>query len=602
MKLKYLFFIIVLIICKLTISQTPIIKSFSPSFGCSGTVISIHGINFSRVNSVKIGSAYPTSVKILSDTLITATVGVGSRYTGSITVTSVYGFNIGSSADNFIYGSGIVAYAFILNSKDSTVSVVNTVTNTVTKNIKVGNGPCGVCLSQDGKFVYITNGGSNTVSVISTDSNAVISTIAVGNSPQGIAINPWGGYLYVTNYSSNTVSVISTSTNAVVATIPVGNGPQGVLASSNNIYVANLNSNTVSVLNYNADTVISTINVGSYPGAICSSPDASTIFVTNYQSNNVSVINTTSNTITNTIAVGILPEGIVASPDGLNVYVTNVGSNSISVINTQSNTVTSSINVGINPVGISISSDGNTIYVANNGSNTMSIINVKNDSIIATVSVGKSPLCFGNFIAYIGTPCFTNYYIEGNVISPLNKIINGAKITFNGVDSIFNGTYYIAETFSTPIKIKLSKNNDINKTNGITTLDMALIQSHILGKNKLNSPYKLIAADVNGDGKVTTLDIVYLKRLILGLDTTFTKTSTGEKRLWAFIDSSYQFPDTTNPFPFKDSIIYTGLSTNKTNQTFIGVKLGDVNWDWNPALARMPSPVFIKPKRIIMEE
>jgi len=33
-----------------------------------------------------------------------------------------------------------------------------------------------------------------------------------------------------------------------------------------------------------------------------------------------------------------------------------------------------------------------------------------------------------------------------------------------------------------------------------------------------------------------------------------------------------------------------GFNSNyKTNQTFIGVKLGDVNWDWNPALARMAS-------------
>ena len=31
-----------------------------------------------------------------------------------------------------------------------------------------------------------------------------------------------------------------------------------------------------------------------------------------------------------------------------------------------------------------------------------------------------------------------------------------------------------------------------------------------------------------------------MKRLIQGLDTTFTKTSTKENRLWAFVDSSYK--------------------------------------------------------------
>ena len=89
-----------------------------------------------------------------------------------------------------------------------------------------------------------------------------------------------------------------------------------------------------------------------------------------------------------------------------------------------------------------------------------------------------------------------------------------------------------------------------------------------------------------------------MKRLILGLDTTFTNLNTKEQRLWAFVDSSYKFPDTTNPCPFKDSISYTGLNANQTNQTFIGMKLGDVNWDWNPAIARMPSPVFVRPRKM----
>ena len=169
----------------------------------------------------------------------------------------------------------------------------------------------------------------------------------------------------------------------------------------------------------------------------------------------------------------------------------------------------------------------------------------------------------------------------------------------NTIKNISNGHYnFSCINSGTNDTITLSKNNDINKANGVTSLDLALVQSHILQKNLLNSPYKIIAADVNGDGKVTALDLVYMKRLILGVDTTFTNTNTSEKRLWAFVDSSYKFPDSTNPFPFRDSIIFTSLNVNQTNQTFIGVKLGDVNWDWNPALAKMPSPVFVRPKKL----
>ena len=198
------------------------------------------------------------------------------------------------------------------------------------------------------------------------------------------------------------------------------------------------------------------------------------------------------------------------------------------------------------------------------------------------------------------------FILTGNIITPKYQAVKNVTIDYTGSLN----DYIVADTagaFNVGLNngnytITPTKNNDINKTNGVTTIDLVLTQAHILGKNILNSPFKLIAADVNGDGKVSTLDLVYMKRLILGVDTTFTNTSTKEQRLWAFVDSSYKFPDTTNPFPFKDSISYTGLNANQTNQTFIGVKLGDVNWDWNPAIAKMPSPVFVRPKKLSISQ
>jgi len=179
---------------------------------------------------------------------------------------------------------------------------------------------------------------------------------------------------------------------------------------------------------------------------------------------------------------------------------------------------------------------------------------------------------------------------SGNIISPNKILIPKDSVSLNGTNNengLFNGNYSFGCLSAGDYEmVQVSKNNDITKANGVTALDLALIQSHILQKTLLNNPYKIIAADVSGDGKITTLDLVYIKRLILGIDTTFTNTTTNQKRLWAFVDSSYKFADTTNPFPFRDSISYTTLNANKINQTFIGCKLGDVNWDWNPAVAR----------------
>jgi YVTN family beta-propeller protein len=49
--------------------------------------------------------------------------------------------------------------------------------------------------SQAQTFSYMTNDGSSSVSVIDTVSNTVTATVAVGIFPQGVAITPDGTFL-----------------------------------------------------------------------------------------------------------------------------------------------------------------------------------------------------------------------------------------------------------------------------------------------------------------------------------------------------------------------------------------------------------------------
>ena len=194
---------------------------------------------------------------------------------------------------------------------------------------------------------------------------------------------------------------------------------------------------------------------------------------------------------------------------------------------------------------------------------------------------------------YLTVNATVNPSISGRIIHPTKGTINKVLFTANNGNiiesAVVNGNYI--DSCLAPqsnVLVRLRKNNDITKANGINTTDVLLVQRHILNTTKLNNAYKLIAADVTGDGKINSTDILRIKRLILGTDTTFTKTIGNNKldRLWEFVDSAYQFPDTSNPFPFKDSISFTNLTSNKINQTFIGVKLGDVSNDWNPAIPR----------------
>ena len=204
-----------------------------------------------------------------------------------------------------------------------------------------------------------------------------------------------------------------------------------------------------------------------------------------------------------------------------------------------------------------------------------------------TVTIYVPSFIAGNIVTAKGDNLqFADFYLRGTGYVKADTAVSDTMGNFTM--NIMTGDDYI---------IRGHKDNDINKTNGVTALDLALIQSHILGKNPLNSPLKIIAADVNGDGKITTLDLVYMKRLILGIDTTFINSKTGEKRLWTIIGANTTFADSANPFPIQDSGVLSNVSSVVLSINVLGIKLGDVNWDWNPALARIPDRVFINPKK-----
>jgi hypothetical protein len=114
---------------------------------------------------------------------------------------------------------------------------------------------------------------------------------------------------------------------------------------------------------------------------------------------------------------------------------------------------------------------------------------------------------------------------------------------------------------------------DKNHLNGVSTFDLVLIQKHILNVQALNSPYKMIAADVNNSKSITTLDLIALRKLILNIDQTFQNNTS-----WRFVDAAYSFPNASNPWAasFPEVVNINDIAAN-TTANFVAVKVGDVN-------------------------
>jgi YVTN family beta-propeller protein len=296
--------------------------------------------------------------------------------------------------------------AFIPNTSDNTVSIIDVLSGTAIGAVPVGIEPQGVTVASNGTTAYVTNLFGPSVSVIDAAQfpQAVTATIATGAFPPGIALSPNGTKAYVSNGLATTpeLSVISTASNTITANVPLPGTPAGVAVTPDGtrVYAPNgTSTGMVSVVTTASNTVSANIPVAGSPDGIAITPNGAKAYVTHFSTTgSVSVINTASNTVAGSIAVGSGPIGVAISPDGTKAFVANNTGNSVSVINTATDSVTATVPVGQGPFGVSFTTDGTKAFVANKTDNTVSEIDVASNSVVNTIGVGSAPAAFGNFV------------------------------------------------------------------------------------------------------------------------------------------------------------------------------------------------------------
>ena len=167
--------------------------------------------------------------------------------------------------------------------------------------------------------------------------------------------------------------------------------------------------------------------------------------------------------------------------------------------------------------------------------------------------------------------------VLGNLLTEDDRNVHGAKVELQGTESALTtsndeGFYTFGEMpMGGTYTIVPSKDDD--PMNGVSTLDLVMIQRHILNIAELDSPYSHIAADVNKDGKITASDLVELRKLILGVIDTYPNNES-----WRFVDATFTFDSNEDPLKsnFNESYDIDLLSSDMIVD-FKSVKVGDVN-------------------------
>lgn len=188
--------------------------------------------------------------------------------------------------------------------------------------------------------------------------------------------------------------------------------------------------------------------------------------------------------------------------------------------------------------------------------------------------------------------CSVRSMIAGVVGTENNSVVKDVVVSANANGLVAGSATTTAATTPFEIRnlavgvtyqVRAAKTVDTDKKNGVTTLDIALISKHNLGIEALNSPYKIIAADVNKDGEVDATDMLHIRRFILNITPNLPAGSA-----WRFVDKSYAFRNAANPLgeDFSEVVNLTNVPAGTSAANFTAVKLGDVNNSFDASQVR----------------
>ncbi len=168
--------------------------------------------------------------------------------------------------------------------------------------------------------------------------------------------------------------------------------------------------------------------------------------------------------------------------------------------------------------------------------------------------------------------------ISGNLKVPGSGNLGGAMVYLDGSNlagspSGSNGYFvFPAMPFGGQYSVRPAKIGDAK--NGVTTLDLVQIQKHLLGIITFDSPFQYIAADANNSQSITAIDIITLRKLILGYFDELPNSPS-----WRFVDEAYVFPDIHNPWisSFPETYTINPFSSSMNDVNFNAIKIGDIN-------------------------
>ncbi len=253
-----------------------------------------------------------------------------------------------------------------VTSQDGGVTVIDLASMTVTGSIDVkGEVPRGLGLTEDGKFLIVATRENGSVSIIDTASNEVVNQIKVGKNPEFVRVR--GNLAFVSYEPSAKGGPPPSPGSAVDSKAQAEEGDDDKELAR------------IGIIDLKRGKKIREITGGPETEGIEFSKDGQQLIITNEADNTITVHSIKTNRLVKKIKTheyGDRPRGIKVSPDG-KTYVSTLEYGNKFIVMDKNFKVLRTVETGPTPYGISYDATGKHIFVATNKAKLLEVFDAK---------------------------------------------------------------------------------------------------------------------------------------------------------------------------------------------------------------------------------
>lgn len=161
--------------------------------------------------------------------------------------------------------------AFVTNSGDNTVAVIDLRTQSIVDRIRVAENPDALLFDSRTGLIYVVNGTAKLATLIDPKARSVVATIALGGEGESPVLDPRTGLLYQSIGNTGEVVVVDLAGQTIVERWTIGRcpNPTGLaIDSPNHRLFAGCTKGSLAVIDMNTHATIASLPIGKWPDTI----------------------------------------------------------------------------------------------------------------------------------------------------------------------------------------------------------------------------------------------------------------------------------------------------------------------------------------------